>query len=619
MEKNDDVREALGTLPPDRTGRRESSPSVATSLISSRIVILGMMALAFGAWMMVVKARHDRLLAVALGGTSGLLFVVAGIVARVRRPDNRTGTLMVLTAFAFFAEDLQLLDNSTVYTVGILLYEASLPFVVYLLLAFPSGRLSSRLEQVIVAGAFAHAFAFSLLRALFSYPVCLGCRYPSRDLLSVHHSDFLIGILDRAAAVTGLALAATIVAVLARRWARATPPMRRVLAPVLGIGLLGAVASVVDAGVRTGFASYSRAGFHATMVVVIGLTFWALPVAFLVGVLRFRLGRAGVGALLHELRESRSPGELARALARALGDPSVEIAVADPASGLLVDAEGAAHLPPGPGSGRATTLLEREGRTLGVLIHDEALSEDADMVAAVASVAALALDNERLAAEVRSQLTEVQRSRARIVEAADAERRRVERDLHDGAQQRLVTLALRLRMARRRLGSATDPSLDQLLNESAAELDEALRQLRELARGIHPAVLTESGLAAAIESLADRATSPIQVTATPGGRLAPAVEIAAYYVVAEALTNAAKHARANVVTVKVDHEAGQVHVEIADDGVGGADPAQGSGLVGLHDRVAAVGGRLEVLSAVGHGTTVRATIPAHDRARERPG
>jgi PAS domain S-box-containing protein len=208
-----------------------------------------------------------------------------------------------------------------------------------------------------------------------------------------------------------------------------------------------------------------------------------------------------------------------------------------------------------------------------------------------------------------ARMEEVHASRARILEAADAARRRIERDLHDGAQQRLVALALDVRIARGRV-EREPGSAPQALDRIADELRLASEELRDLARGIHPAVLSEHGLGAALDALATRSPVPVELAAVPEGRFAPAVEATAYFTIAEALTNVAKHARAGLVTVRVTVDDGTLAIEVADDGVGMADPAEGSGLTGLSDRVGALGGTLEVTSAPGEGTTVRAAIPA---------
>ena len=262
------------------------------------------------------------------------------------------------------------------------------------------------------------------------------------------------------------------------------------------------------------------------------------------------------------------------------------------------------------------TRLERDDELLGVLVHDPAIeAEDPGLVEAVGNAARLALENERLAAEVRAQLEEVRASRLRIVEAADAERRRVERDLHDGAQQRLVALAMRLQIAKLR-----SPGESELLDEATAELETAIGEVRGLARGIHPTILTETGLAAAVDALAERTPLPVVVD-IDDQRYDPQVEAAAYFVIAEALTNVARHASATEARVAAAEEDGRLVITVADDGRGGADLAAGSGLRGLTDRMAAAGGTLTLISPGGSGTTVRADLPLRpvSRAGQQPG
>ncbi len=227
----------------------------------------------------------------------------------------------------------------------------------------------------------------------------------------------------------------------------------------------------------------------------------------------------------------------------------------------------------------------------------------------MAAAAGLAMENERLHAEVLARLEEVRASRTRIVAAADSARRQVERDLHDGAQQRLVALTLAVGIARTRIESAPDPALAGLLQQASDEAGQALRELRDLAQGLHPAVLTEAGLGPALESLAERSPAPVELSVSTEGRLPVPVEVAAYYVVSEALANVAKHAQASSVTVRVDRKGERLHLEVADDGVGGAGVRPGSGLEGLADRVAALDGSLEVDSPTGGGTRVRVVLP----------
>jgi signal transduction histidine kinase len=243
-----------------------------------------------------------------------------------------------------------------------------------------------------------------------------------------------------------------------------------------------------------------------------------------------------------------------------------------------------------------------------VLIHDKALEHEPQLVRLTASAASLALEHARLQAEVQAQLEQVRASRARIVEAGDAERRRLERDLHDGAQQRLVTLSLALAMARDRAAEA-DPALGSLIESASKEAREAINELRELARGIHPAVLTQTGLAGAIQALAERSPVPITITEVPQQRFPAAIEATAYFVVSEALANVAKHSRASVACVTIHTLPDSLVVSVSDDGSGGATPEGGSGLRGLNDRVAAVGGRLHIDSPPGAGTRLEADIP----------
>jgi signal transduction histidine kinase len=253
------------------------------------------------------------------------------------------------------------------------------------------------------------------------------------------------------------------------------------------------------------------------------------------------------------------------------------------------------------------TEIERDGRRIAAIVHDRALVEDRETVRAAGAATALLLENRRLDAELRARMEELRASRQRLVEAGDAERRRLERDLHDGAQARLVALALNLRLARGRIEG--EPETAALIDDSIDELKLSLQELRELAHGIHPTVLTERGLEPAVRALAARAPVAVELEASVGGRLPAAVETAAYFVVAEGLTNVAKYARAAHATVRMQRADGRLLLEVADDGIGGAAPAAGSGLRGLSDRVAALDGALEVASPPGGGTRLRVELP----------
>jgi signal transduction histidine kinase len=343
--------------------------------------------------------------------------------------------------------------------------------------------------------------------------------------------------------------------------------------------------------------------------IVAAVAFVLLPYLFLGGLLRSRVLQAGaVGGLVSRLAETPEPDALREALAAALRDDSLALVYWLPEERRYVDQDGRPTTLPEAGSGRTASPVEHDGHRVAAIVHADLSDEDTDLIGAVGAAAGLALENERLSAELRARVEELRASRQRIVEAGVAERRRLERDLHDGAQQRLVSLALTLRMTRTKLRD--DPAqAERILEQSGHELDLALEELRELARGIHPAVLSDRGLEAALQALASRAPFPVELLDAVGDRVPDAVESAAYFVVSEALTNAAKYADATHAKVVVEHAHGWVLVAVSDDGVGGADPGSGTGLSGLADRLNALDGRLEVDSAPGRGTTVRARIP----------
>ena len=317
------------------------------------------------------------------------------------------------------------------------------------------------------------------------------------------------------------------------------------------------------------------------------------------------------GALRAIVRSLLAPptaeeGPVREILAESLGDRTLSIAYWLPDREVFVDDTGRPVALPEPGSGRAWTAVERDGRRVAAIVHDAGLDAGPDLVNAAAAAAALAIDNERLKADLRARVVDLRVSRARIVEAADAARRRLERDLHDGAQQQLVSLALDLRILRSRLGQ---PDAAQLVDEIGEKLATALAELRELARGIHPAILTDRGLAPAIAGLADRMPVPVEIRVELEERLPAPIEAAAYFVVAEALTNVAKYAGATGATVDVRRAGEELVVAVEDDGVGGARAGAGSGLRGMEDRVAALDGSLTVDSPPGGGTRLRARIP----------
>jgi signal transduction histidine kinase len=320
----------------------------------------------------------------------------------------------------------------------------------------------------------------------------------------------------------------------------------------------------------------------------------------------------GLHSVCHRLARTllspreQTEGPVREMLAESLGDRTLSVAYWLPDREIFVDESGRTVQMPEPESGRAWTAVERDGRRVAAIIHDAELDTGPELVNAAAAGAALAIDNERLKANLRARVEELRVSRVRIVEAADHARRRIERDLHDGAQQQLVSLSLDLRLLRSKLnGADAVKTVDQI----SEKLNVALAELRELARGIHPVILTERGLIPAIAALAQRAPVPVEADIAIHERLSPAIEAAAYFVVAEALTNVAKYAQAEFVMIDLRRERDEVTVVVEDDGVGGADVETGTGLRGLVDRLSALDGTLSVHSPRGGGTRLRARIP----------
>jgi signal transduction histidine kinase len=526
----------------------------------------------------------------------GWSFVGTGLYARRRRPEYRFGDLMVLTGFAWFLQALAASNTPLVFTIGVTTGALWAAVFIHMLVTFPTGRRETRAQRVVVGFTYVVLLLIPVPLALFSDEEWVtGCaRSCPRQLLLVDPGDTAADVALVLATILGLALIAVVIALLIARWRRASPPERRVLGPVF---VLGGLSLLLFGG---GVGSQSDALFAAAFVPVA-----LVPFGFLAGLARTTVaGSHGVRELVTRLGATADPVEVRQALADALGDPSLSLEYWLPERGEWVGSSG---LPVEIGD-RAVTEIVHKGRRVAALVHDPALLENPELLRAVGSAAALTLENQRLSAELLARLAELRASRARIVQAGDTERRRLERNLHDGAQSRFVALALDLRVARAR--AKDDPEVAEALDRAIENLASGLAELRELARGIHPAVLADKGLEPAVRALADRAPMPVEIEANDGEqRLPEQVETTAYFVVAEALTNVAKYAQASRATVSVTPADGRVFVEISDDGIGGADIASGSGLRGLADRVAAVGGTLEVTSPRGDGTRVRAEIP----------
>jgi signal transduction histidine kinase len=575
--------------------------------LMKRDLLIALLALiaGVGAALLVLGSERERP-PVAVSATVALLvgwsYVASGLVARRQRPENRLGTVMVFIGFAWFATFLADAGSSLVFTFGKTLESVYLLGFVYLVLSFPTGRLRSRLDRALIVAAVAIVTVVEVGWLLFAdarSQICAEC--PDNAFEITRNDSVADGILQGQRAV-GVLLSLFTVALLVRRWRGASAPERRAGAPVLwaGSAMFAALAFSVTNDI---FGHPLGQGPAWTREIM----FASIPIAVLAVLLQRRLARGAVAGLVVELERATSV-ELRQALGRALGDPSLKLAYWVPASARYVDAGGSPVQLPQPGEERAATVVEREGKPIAALIHDPALADNSELVQSVCAAAALTLENARLQAELRARLAELQASRARLVEATDAERQRIERDLHDGTQQRLVSIAMTLGLAESKL-AADRPAIQPVLREAREALTIALAELRELTQGIRPAILVERGLAAALDDLSRRAALPVRLDITISGRLPEQVEGAAYFVASEALANAAKHSHASEVRLAASRVEDVLVIEVVDDGIGGAAAGGGSGLRGLGDRVEALGGRLTVSSPPGRGTTIHVEIP----------
>jgi signal transduction histidine kinase len=537
---------------------------------------------------------------VAINSVGDFAEIGVGLLFWMWRPGNIIGPLMLAYVELTNVGDVAMFfpDSRAAWTIFYLFYFAWGAVWIWILFLFPSGRVWSRtaVYWAIISGIL--LLSWGVPHALFSNE--------GQTYLYLGHGWSGLNAWRMTTGALVLVIWVPAFALVLLRIAHAAPGARRRLIP-LYVGALGYFMVVIvptfawftlTAQPSTSmFANFP--GWWSQYAGQTGVVLFLSAVGAAFGLARVRRARSSVADLVVELGEVE-PGQVRATLARSLGDPTLEIGLWLPEQGVWVDEEGR-ELSVAAGGDRGVTYV---GERLAVMVHDRDLLDQPRLLEAVGSAGRLALENERLQAELKAQLRELQASRARIVRTADEERRRLERDLHDGAQQRLLGLGMGLQL----LAGHTDDRGQALLEEVRAELAEALRELRELARGIHPAVLTDQGLESAVRTLAQRAAVP--VTVTSAGERPPAhVETAAYFVVSEALANVSKYAGATRASVDLARENGSLRIEVKDDGVGGASVGAGSGLTGLADRLGALGGRLTLDSPDGGGTRLTALIP----------
>jgi signal transduction histidine kinase len=527
---------------------------------------------------------------------AGFAVIACGLDYWRRRPGNRFAVLLAAGGCGWLLLEWNNpgVASPFVFTIGLVLYAAAPPLIAHALLTYPAGRLV-RIERAVVGAAYGGSLLLlGLLPALVFDPAAQGCSECPRNLALAHGNAGLYEDFNRAGIYLGLAWTVAVVALLGWRLVRSTAALRGLIAPVVAAGTLylGFVAAEFVASLGRGYLSNDPLDRRLWLGAALALVLLTVAVAW--SWLRARRTRTRLARLVVELAETPSPGLLERALAGSLGDPGLRISY-PLADGRYVDAEGKPRDPD-----QTSTALVRDGFEVALLTHKPGLLDDGALVEELAGAARLGLENERLHAELLAQLEDLRASRARIVTTGDAERRRLERDLHDGAQQHLVALVLELRIARSRLEAEPDPDgrLIDRVQEAEDQLRDALGALRKLAAGIFPAVLADEGLAAAVDALAEESEERVRIIRVPEGRLAPTVETAAYRLISETVA----HAHGQPVTLTAFTDDGQLVIELESEHIP-------SDMTELEDRLGALDGTLERADAGSGRARIRAQIP----------
>jgi signal transduction histidine kinase len=525
-----------------------------------------------------------------------LPYVLCGLFTWHRKPESHFGPLMIAAGFVTLLSSISYANSNLVFTIGMAFDLVPFAVFMHVFLAFPTGALRSRGERLLVGATYAVA-------SLHVVGLMLGGFDPDNAFAVIQAPDLAADLLRvQLIAVAVLFLIGFVVMVTRRGVAGrplATPV--KVLVNIFSLAFVMGAVLLLTHALEIPLDAFLT--IQRTMFVVVGLA----PFVFLLAILDARLARSAVGDLLVELRSEPAPTDLREPLSRALRDPTVSLAYWLPQYWTWADQDGRPVSLPHPGDPRSVTLIDSDGGRLAALVHDPSLDDEPELLEAVGAAAGIALENGRLQVELKAKLQELEGSRGRVIEAGQQERKRLERNLHDGAQQRLVALSLELGMYATKL--ADDPEAQSRIDAARREIAVSLEELRAVARGLHPAVLTGHGLGVALESLAANSAVPVKLNVGVEKRLDESIEVAAYYVVSESLANIGKHAQAKTARIDVTREGDELVVEIVDDGVGGADSERGTGIRGLADRVEALGGRLRVWTPNGGGTRVRAQIP----------
>ena len=607
-----------------------ASPGSVSTILARRDVLtalaIGWLLVAIGAGLLL--ATSDHLVDPIAYGIQRAVIIVgwssAALYWLVRRPGNRLGLAFVALALASVVMSLQGASDPLLHSIGVFGDFPSFVLAFYVIFAFPGGRLGGWPERLLLAG-WALSFFTSSFPQLFFSPVVsgggpiAGCNAacPTNAFMIADRPTIADGFGSNGSYLT-LALGVGTLAVLFYRLATATRPRRRALIPVYVPAVMLAATVLIFHGIVGDHldlepSTISDVGWFLTVCRAL------LPYGFVLSIVVSTFFAAtALKKIVTRLVENPSAAELRTTLADALDDPSLEIGFRLEQAGGFVDSSGE-PLPSAPPAGQSSTPVTRNGETVAVIRHDAALDTDPELVAAAGQALLLAIENGRLTAELQSTNEELRATRASIVATGDAERRKIERDLHDGAQQHLIALGIRVGLAR----EFADPEAAQRLDEVGKELDEILHELRDLAHGLYPSELREFGLREALAGLVRRSASQAKVEAAAIGRYSEDVEAAVYFCCAESLQNVDKHAGSGVTAViRLWESNGRLYFEIFDDGVGyDVESARhaGHGLANVAERIAAHGGTLVVESAPGRGTTVQASIPVADAATQRVG
>jgi signal transduction histidine kinase len=529
---------------------------------------------------------------------AGWALVAAGLLFWRQHPRNRFGPLLTGAGFAWFLPEWTDpgVGSALAFTVGLVGFVACTPLVAHAALSYPTGRLRSRLDVAVVTISYGGALLLlGLLPTTAFDPKAAGCFQCPQNLALIRSDLDLFDTVNRYGLRIGIGWLLALCVLLVWRLVRTVHVAVVAATIVPAIVYVGLVTWEFQHSLARGFLgndSFDQRVWRSEAVAL-----GAVALAVLWGLVRERRARATVARLVVELGEMPRPGAVRDALAQTLGDPVLELAYRRPGTDRYVDGLGR-PVDVRPGRGQAVTPLLRGEVPVAALVHDAGLGDEPGLLQEVVAAARIAVENEQLQAEVRAQLEDLRASRARIVETGDAERRRLERDLHDGAQQLLVALSYDLRVAQARVEADSGSKLTTLLTSAGEKAQTALGELRELAHGIYPAILAEAGLEAAIATLADEAPLPVELGNVKPERYSEPVETAAYRTVVDGIDDAAGR-EATFVSVDVYREDGRLIVMLRDDGAG-----RRSALVHLTDRIGALGGSLEV-----GATSLRAEIP----------